>query len=148
MTRNYRQEQGKAAQTRHGESAIVDPIYGRVVLPGIVWDALLTPEVQRLREVRLCNNTSLVIPGGNNLSRYEHSLGTAYLAQIAAENLGIKQDSIEWQALIIAALTHDVVSSAFGHTVEYILSRQGFKHANIAEALLTAKYSVFEEEPI
>jgi len=131
-----------------GRFDILDPLYGRIVLPSIALDALLTPEMQRLREVRLANNISLVIPGGNNISRYEHSIGVVYLAQIAAENIGIKQDSIEYQAFIIAALTHDVISSPFGHTIEYTLSKKGFKHANISEALFTNEYSHFSEEPL
>ena len=47
---------------------------------------MLTPEVQRLREVRLCNINSLCITGSANTNRYEHSVGTAFLAQINIES--------------------------------------------------------------
>lgn len=129
-------------------SEVVDAIYGRIVLEDIIWKVLFTPEMQRLREVRLCNNNLVALPGGSNISRYEHSVGTAYLAQIAAKNLGLKPSSDDCQAFLVAALTHDAVSSAFGHTVEYVLNKCGFEHANIMEAIFASKYRDFEEDPL
>lgn len=60
---------------------LLDPLYGTRELPGAVWDAALTTEVQRLREVRMCNINSLTLLGAASVNRFEHSIGTALLAQ-------------------------------------------------------------------
>lgn len=38
---------------------IYDSLYGVIYLPEYVWKVIFTPEVQRLRELRLCNINSL-----------------------------------------------------------------------------------------
>ena len=62
------------------ERYIMDVLYGHLRLPEYVWRVLPAPELQRLREVRLCNINSLCLTGGANINRYEHALGTAHLA--------------------------------------------------------------------
>ena len=90
---------------------------------------MLSPEVQRLREVRLCNINSLCITGSSNINRFEHSVGTAYLAAVNAEaivqqHLGLEEK--EKEIFIIAALLHDVANGPFGHSYEYIMEKKGF----------------------
>lgn len=90
---------------------------------------MLSPEVQRLREVRLCNINSLFITGSANTNRFEHSVGTAYLASInieasAQKHLGLKKG--EKEIFVIAALLHDVANGPFGHSYEYIMEKKGF----------------------
>ena len=106
---------------------IYDALYGAIYLPDFIWDIISCPELQRLREVRLCNINSLCLTGGANINRYEHAIGTCYLAKICLENWPplnpiTKEEEIH---LLLAALLHDVVSGAFGHSIEYI---EGFKH--------------------
>jgi len=121
------------------QTEIVDPLYGSIKIDPVISEALFTPEVQRLREVRLANSSLLQLPGGSNVSRYEHSIGVAYLAQLSSQKLVL--DSEVRQAFLIAALTHDVVTAAFGHTVEKILNKCGFEHADIRKAILEDAYS-------
>jgi len=106
---------------------IYDALYGAINLPDFIWDIISCPELQRLREVRLCNINSLYLTGGANINRYEHAIGTCYLAKICLENWPPlnpvnKEEKIHF---LLAALLHDVVSGAFGHSIEYI---EGFKH--------------------
>jgi len=106
---------------------IYDALYGAIYLPDFIWDVISCPELQRLREVRLCNINSLCLTGGANINRYEHAIGTCYLAKICLENWPplnpiTKEEKIHF---LLAALLHDVVSGAFGHSIEYI---EGFKH--------------------
>lgn len=103
---------------------IYDALYGKIEFPQIVWKCMMTPEIQRLREVRLCNINSLCITGSSNTNRFEHSVGTAYLAALnALYNKYSKEDST---LLIVSALLHDVANGPFGHSYEYLMEKQGF----------------------
>lgn len=99
---------------------VLDALYGVVRFPDYVWEILFTPEIQRLRELRLYNINSLYFTGGANINRYEHSLGTCYLALQCIE---AKLNSIpqkEKMLIAIAALLHDLYNAAFGHSLEYV----------------------------
>lgn len=56
---------------------IGNALYGKIEFSALVYKCMLSPEVQRLREVRLCNINSLCITGSSNTNRFEHSVGTA-----------------------------------------------------------------------
>ena len=67
---------------------ILDALYAVLYFPNFIWDVLFTPEMQRLRELRLYNINSLCFTGASNINRYEHSIGTCHLAmQCIALNL-------------------------------------------------------------
>ena len=107
---------------------IYDALYGKIEFSPLVWKCIMTPEVQRLREVRLCNINSLCLTGSANTNRFEHSLGTAFLAQYnihynKSKYLSQKQDL---ELLIVSALLHDVANGPFGHSYEYLMEKQGF----------------------
>ena len=108
---------------------IWDALYGKIEFSALVYKCMLSPEVQRLREVRLCNINSLCITGSSNTNRFEHSVGTAYLAAInieAAVQKHLKLTKKEKETFIIAALLHDVANGPFGHSYEYIMEKKGF----------------------
>jgi len=108
---------------------IWDALYGKIEFSPLVCKCMLSPEVQRLREVRLCNINSLCITGSSNTNRFEHSVGTAYLAAInieAAVQKHLKLTKKEKETFIIAALLHDVANGPFGHSYEYIMEKKGF----------------------
>lgn len=108
---------------------IWDALYGKIDFSPLVYKCMLSPEVQRLREVRLCNINSLCITGSSNTNRFEHSVGTAYLAAInieATSQKHLKLTKKEKETFIIAALLHDVANGPFGHSYEYIMEKKGF----------------------
>jgi len=109
---------------------IYDALYGVIHLPEFIWDVLNSPEVQRLRDIRLCNINSLCLTGGANINRYEHAIGTFYLAQQCLDTWPLLNpvSKEEKRLFLLASVLHDVSSAAFGHSVEYIESKAGFDH--------------------
>lgn len=114
---------------------ILDPLYGRVDLPSYVWITSTVPELQRLREVRMCNINSLSLTGAASVNRFEHAIGTAHLARVWAQAWPLGLDPASTKVFILAALLHDIGSAAFGHSVEYQLSRHGFEHESLFDLL-------------
>ncbi|MDP3066964.1 MAG: HD domain-containing protein [Methanobacteriaceae archaeon] len=77
-----------------------------------------TPEIQRLRRIKQLGFTYLVYPGANH-SRFEHSIGTMYLAGRLADNLELEP---EVRTLLrICALLHDAGHGPFSHVSEDVL---------------------------
>ena len=108
---------------------IWDALYGKIEFSPLVYKCMLSPEVQRLREVRLCNINSLCITGSSNTNRFEHSVGTAYLATInikSKRQKHLKINKKKKETFVIAALLHDVANGPFGHSYEYIMEKKGF----------------------
>jgi hypothetical protein len=110
---------------------ILDPLYGEIDLPDYAWSASKAPEVQRLREVRMCNINSLSLTGAGGVHRFEHSVGTAFLAQVNASAGLTRFKSDDVRLLTLAGLLHDVGSAGFGHSVEYVLHGEGFRHDDL-----------------
>lgn len=116
------------------ERYIYDALYGKIYLDPIIWEIFSMPELQRLREVRLCNINSLCLTGGANINRFEHAIGTLYLAQRCIEKIPLVTKR-EKRNFLFAALLHDAANAAFGHSLEYILAQddynpeKGFKDA-------------------
>jgi HD superfamily phosphohydrolase len=117
----------------------IDALYGKIELD-IPPEIIKTPELQRLREIRLCNINSPFITGGTSLNRFEHAIGTAYLAQEITRNL--KQDQHDQNSFIVAALLHDIITAPFGHSLEYLyesIKNKEYEHANIWQMIFTGK---------
>ncbi|MDD1745638.1 MAG: HD domain-containing protein, partial [Candidatus Methanoperedens sp.] len=62
----------------------------------------------------------LAFPGANH-TRFEHSVGTLFIADKMARVLGLKEEEIA--KVRLAALLHDIGHSAFSHVVESVLKR-------------------------
>jgi uncharacterized protein len=77
-----------------------------------------TPEMQRLRRIKQLGFTYLVYPGANH-SRFEHSMGTMYLAGRLASNLDLEPDT---RTLVrVCAALHDAGHGPFSHVSEGVL---------------------------
>jgi len=135
---------------------VYDPLYGHTQYPAYLWKVMESPELQRLREVRLCNINSLCLTGAGSVNRYEHALGTAYLAARCLDEWQHKPDQKTRRRILLAALLHDVGSAAFGHSVQYVLGRDGYEHESLydliqpseASTLTTYRYQHTRVEPI
>lgn len=119
------------------ERYIYDPLYGPIYLPDFIWNYITVPELQRLREIRLCNINSLFITGASNINRFEHSIGTCYLAWQCIKNWPplnpiYPQDK---KNLLLAALFHDITSTPFGHSLQYVEEKDGFEHERFLYAI-------------
>jgi len=124
---------------------IFDPLYNIIYLPNFIWDVIPSPELQRLREVRLCNINSLCLIGGANINRYEHAIGTCHLAQNCLDSWPLL-DSISEEdryCFLLAALLHDIPNAAFGHSVEYVEVKKGFDHQDAFKTIMLG-----EKKPI
>ena len=105
----------------------LDPLYGDCVFSREFERLIRAPIVQRLRNIRLSNIDSLSMPGVANVSRFEHTLGTGYLAsQVDA----IGMDPKEKLVLVAAALLHDSAMPPFGHLGEEALAYLGYRTAH------------------
>lgn len=100
-----------------------DSIHGSYYLPNELWTIIDTPEFQRLRDIKQTGNTYLVYMCANH-TRFEHSLGVAYLCGlygkrilhiIKDEELPIIFTKRDILILQIAGLCHDLGHSAFSH---------------------------------
>lgn len=93
-----------------------DALYGSISLDPDIADLARAPLLQRLRDVRLSNIDSIDMPGISGITRFEHSLGVAYVASRLAFAHAIPRT--EFLALQAAALIHDAAIAPFGHLLE------------------------------
>ena len=123
---------------------IRDSIHGNIRIDDIFLDLINTPEIQRLHNVKQLGLAHLVFPGAHH-TRFEHSLGTYYMACKAAEMLNINEE--ERNLLICSALLHDIGHGPFSHTLEYILKNSiNVDHLDLTEKLLIGEYKIFNSK--
>lgn len=132
---------------------VLDPLYGTTVLTPLVWQVARTIEMQRLREVRMCNINSLTTVGASAVNRFEHSIGTARLAIECTASWPEPFSPDAEEAVVLAGLLHDVGTAGFGHSVEYVLKEQGFAHDDLfsisaPSAETEFDYQVLDLEPL
>lgn len=102
---------------------IKDPVHGYVEVEDYLLALLDSPPMQRLRYIRQLGFSYLVYPGANH-TRFEHSLGTMFLADVAARRFGLSRED---RTLVVAAgLLHDIGHGPFSHASE--LLREEFLH--------------------
>ncbi len=106
-------------------SFIKDPIFGYINISYDEKKIIDTEPVQRLRRIRQLAGSEYVYPAGVH-TRFEHSLGTMYLAEQLTNSLAQKEVEInpeEIDMVKIASLLHDVGHGAFSHVFEALLIR-------------------------
>ncbi len=91
---------------------IQDPVNGPIKIDGLFSEIIDSQYFQRLRYIKQLGLCNLVFPGANH-SRFEHSLGTMFMAQELSDSLKIKS-----RMPIIAALLHDIGHMPFSHSLE------------------------------
>lgn len=129
-----------------GKSKIVnDPIHGHIRLERYQLDVIDTPQFQRLRDLKQVGTTYLVFPGASH-NRFEHCIGTSYLAgewllalQQAQPELGINEHDLKM--IRIAGLCHDLGHGPFSHAFEEWIhkvrpDRPDYKHEQMSVSLL------------
>ncbi len=107
---------------RWGE--IKDPVYGYVYITESEKNIADSFPMQRLHRLRQLAGAEYVYPGANH-TRFEHSIGTMYLAQRVTENSNLSKyiSKEEAQMIRFAALLHDVGHGPFSHVFEHLLEK-------------------------
>jgi uncharacterized protein len=98
---------------------IRDAVHGDIELEALEVELIDTPEFQRLRGIKQLGTAYLIYPSATH-SRFEHCLGTSWMARRMVETLRRTHsiDKEEATAIRIAALLHDITHIPFGHTLE------------------------------
>lgn len=120
-----------------------DPLYGTTVVPEWLVEVFRSPEVQRLRGVRLMNTATDELPALSDISRYTHTIGALWLAKTFSEANGLasRESGRTASEFLVATVLHDVATPAFGHVFEYLLMlRKGWRHEEFVEDLLRGSY--------
>ncbi|KAJ2844023.1 hypothetical protein IWW36_005340, partial [Coemansia brasiliensis] len=98
---------------------INDPIHGYIRLNKDMLQIIDTPQFQRLRSLKQLGTSYFVFPGGSH-NRFEHCIGTAFLAGEVVEGLAQRQPELEISArdircVTLAGLCHDLGHGPFSH---------------------------------
>ncbi|MEM3608495.1 MAG: HD domain-containing protein [Candidatus Bathyarchaeia archaeon] len=101
---------------------IKDPLYGYIQITEAEKNIIDTYPFQRLRRIKQLSGSEFVYPAANH-TRFEHSLGTMYLAGILGESLPVELERDEIQLLKFAALLHDVGHGPFSHVFDSYLTK-------------------------
>lgn len=109
---------------------IKDPIHGIIELNELEGKIIDCEDFQRLRRIKQLATAHLVYPGANH-TRFEHSLGTLFLASKIADKLKIDKD--KKLEIRLHALLHDLGHVAFSHDSEYILKKYLGTHEKIGK---------------
>ncbi|MGN6350006.1 MAG: HD domain-containing protein [Candidatus Nitrosocosmicus sp.] len=121
---------------------ITDPIHRNIKFTLLEKELIDTHIFQRLRRIRQLAGAHLVYPGALH-SRFEHSIGSMFLAGLAGQTLYSKdyfsdQDYI--QKLRVSALLHDVGHGPFYHLFEEVSetdSTYKINHESIGYNIIT-----------
>ncbi len=97
---------------------IRDSVHGNLHINDLEIKLVDTPQIQRLRRIKQLGFTFLIYPGANH-TRFEHSIGTMYLASQMADHLNLDED--KKSILRICALLHDAGHGPFSHVSEAVL---------------------------
>lgn len=109
---------------------IKDEIHGTIGFDELEARIIDHPDFQRLRRIRQMSITYLVYPGANH-TRFEHSLGTAYLSWVMGKKLGLDED--EAKKVKLCGLLHDIGHNAFSHEGEDVLKKHLGSHEEIGK---------------
>ncbi len=117
-----------------------DAVHGDMEFGSLEIELVDTPEFQRLRGIKQLGTAYLVYPSATH-TRFEHSLGTSWMARamIGALRRSATISEEEETAIRAAALLHDVTHIPFGHTLEderRVLPRHDKDEARFSHFLL------------
>ena len=124
---------------------INDPVYGFISIPGdFIFDVIEHPWFQRLRNIKQLGLTSMVYPGATH-SRFQHSLGSLHLMDMAIRTLigkGVNISREEEEAVLCAILLHDTGHGPFSHALENSII-SGISHEDISLLLMNKMNEYF-----
>ncbi len=111
---------------------IQDPVNGPIKIDGVFNEIVDSEYFQRLRYIKQLGLCNIVFPGANH-TRFEHSLGSMFLAKELVEAVGINSD-----IPALAALLHDIGHMPFSHGIEdEFHSLYSVVHEDITKKIIT-----------
>jgi len=134
---------------------IKDAVHGTISFsyPELCRELMDTPYMQRLRWIKQLGLAYLVFPSAEH-TRFQHSIGTAYIASVIAKNMGCNSEEIK--KCEAAGLLHDLGVYPFSHVLERGVYGRLYRlrHEDLSEELILNteikdilhKYSIDAEE--
>jgi len=119
-----------------GQKLFRDPLYDYIAIDKDSWLLKLIncPEVQRLRYIKQLGLSHFTYPDSTH-SRFSHTLGVFHIMQECLEYLGKDYGSYfkngEKEALLAAALLHDIGHGPFSHATETFFGEHTAKSVQI-----------------
>ena len=116
---------------------IRDPVHGYIYANELECKIIDSPIFQRLRGIRQLASAHLTYPGAHH-TRFEHCIGSMYLAKRATVHLRSRNiiDEEKGRELSVAALLHDIGHGPFSHLFEEVLHEKGTTHENITDRII------------
>lgn len=121
-----------------------DPVHNFIPVDvQLVAELIQTREFQRLRRVRQLG-TSYVTYHGAEHTRFTHSLGVMHVMQRVLQHLraqGTEWEPLEHDAVVAAALLHDIGHGPFSHVWEHVVS-PGKRHEQWTREIISGSTEV------
>jgi HD superfamily phosphohydrolase len=118
---------------------ITDPIHKNIKFTLVEKELIDSFIFQRLRRIRQLAGAFLVYPGAMH-TRFEHSIGSMFLAGLAGQTLydkGYVTDADCIQKLRLSALLHDIGHGPFSHLFEEACSQhRDFSHEEMGQRII------------
>nr|XP_039262716.1 deoxynucleoside triphosphate triphosphohydrolase SAMHD1-like [Styela clava] len=130
------------------ETVFNDPVHGTISLRPELVKIINTPQFQRLRNIKQLSGKYFVYPGASH-NRFEHSIGTAYLAgklvRHLKENQDLGIDDRDVLCVEIAGLCHDLGHGPFAHLFDGMFMKKLKKRESEEERVENEKYLPHED---
>jgi len=109
-------------------SAYNDPIHQHIMLDDLTLAIMDTPQFQRLRSLKQLGTCDYVFRGATH-TRFEHSIGVAYLAEkvmikIREHQPDLDISDVDVLCVKVAGLCHDLGHGPFSHVFDGVFIRQ------------------------
>lgn len=103
---------------------ILDPVHGFIDVTQVEKEIIELPIFKRMQSLKQLSLTNWVFPGAEH-TRYMHSLGVMYIADLMAvnlkdENYNLKYNDGQRQLLRLAGLLHDIGHYPLSHVTESV----------------------------
>ena len=119
------------------EKYLVDSIHSEIILENKLFQELIyAKEMQRLKKIKQLGGAHFIFPSAEH-SRYAHSLGVYELSRRILNKLQISISSIDRNAILSAALLHDLGHGPFSHTLEFLC--KDYKHEDQTINIIMSK---------